>query len=994
MRCGRSCCPDVTIPAVSLSLSPRVVVKQFQEVDEAGKQVNSALAGWKAQFGILFYCALDHPHIHLVWNAMIQLPITKLQFLSKCFHTGRLELAIDLFQRCGPMSVQLLKDSFLRLKDSHRLKEISMEQFKSSSAELPSDADAAKRWVDDICNAAQLVEKAKCGGKSNDQPSLDRMELDAENAIAKKAKISMRKSLKQNEAPKQRKSKKRQREGTRGTFIVAEEDQDQDQSPSKRARQELAARHKKQRRIVDGMDVDSDSVAESHMNDEEATRESKAEVNKLKQTIHELQARVDELEQSQLEAVMQRFPQSTLPPVQPFIVSVGHAHAQPPPVLYVVSYADFSPTDQGHMAKTGIGYLVCRTEVNVPVKKLSLSVNKNELVHQCVWKKTNALFSVERDATTGTVDIQPFETDLIVQEMLRTQPILSPYLPRSLGPAYHISIIPTTTGTRALFNVPRPASMVYAQEWIRGQQLCRVVHDVESAPLTLRAAVFGEEVWLSTLAQLGFQIVDGLHYLHRIGIVHRDLKPSNIVITSSTILKWMLKHHAITKLHHQTVMAEASLDGRPVRRAQMTEPDRLRQDAATLIVDGFAPPTSQLALPVEKSVRATAGCTARAVLIDFNSALILVDQKSVLSPTPRFYTALYAVHKWFPQVDYLETTDAATKETLNEARDRWLHFDYFALGLVLMDLFRMHSLQDDTPALEKRKDHKSGPTPNPSGQLWKDWCQKQVERKIVPSVSNFFFDQMQRTPSNTKVWSAKFLSSSYRMSVLLHQHRLRFRKFLHCMTRPYMTSKQLEHWKEQPFLGLAELSKMLNEMNEPAMDEKALVNKLQLHYQCMLHIIPGDGDCAFAAVIHQASHISLESHPNWSRLPALDSVMALREAVADHLTSPNVWLCLKETFNYQEEDRVEAQAEFEALKKKAEWTSAAADWVMGALSSILKIRIRVISSTCSDHSFDQDVSPCPIPLVASAEGYTAQWPSIHLVQTHDHWNSTTPLPHS
>lgn len=47
----------------------------------------------------------------------------------------------------------------------------------------------------------------------------------------------------------------------------------------------------------------------------------------------------------------------------------------------------------------------------------------------------------------------------------------------------------------------------------------------------------GGSISLPTIKKLGFQILQGISYLHHRGIFHRNLKPDNILITSNNIVK-------------------------------------------------------------------------------------------------------------------------------------------------------------------------------------------------------------------------------------------------------------------------------------------------------------------------------------------------------------------------------------------------------------------------------------------------------------------------
>lgn len=265
----------------------------------------------------------------------------------------------------------------------------------------------------------------------------------------------------------------------------------------------------------------------------------------------------------------------------------------------------------------------------------------------------------------------------------------------------------------------------YAMEFVRGIPLAWLLSDDAKDDMPKPNLLARE---FNTLAQdlrstlenrhaLALQLAAACAHLEAVGIHHRDIKPDNILVCSSLLHGW-LRSNDVDEIYGQANDAD-------------------RDETRILCIDGFGPNPSSLSSTAEKD-------QFRLVLLDFNSSRARVMCRCDAAARQQ-ETECQCRLAWDDKVrlcdwdggsqDYKEKAwhptarhqTASLKKRTAACTDRlWHSYDTFAIGLLLLDLYRgrtMASLEGDFTALYRR------------------WCSADLEQAShgrQPSVARYF----------------------------------------------------------------------------------------------------------------------------------------------------------------------------------------------------------------------------------------------------------------
>lgn len=597
--------------------------------------------------------------------------------------------------------------------------------------------------------------------------------------------------------------------------------------------------------------------------------------------------------------------------------------------VWIKPDGDLNEADQGALSKIGVGRLLL---VKTGTALSSLKTRKGDSVHQCIWKRM----------TVGETEtaIAYIEMEWSALELLRHSPAC-PHVPRAFGPASMIAYHDRRFSYHA---------QVYAMEWVRGMSLHVVLED--SLHGLTRLVLDGG---LASGACLVDQLAEGLAHLHQVGIVHRDVKPANIILTSPAIFDWMRAGNRL-KMH-------ASFAPRGDPEAQQAERN------STLRTDGFAPIESPF-----DTVHAEVPDTSRfrAVLLDFNISLLASDVHAVAKQEPTHQTNLYSQAWWFPsEILQAAGIQCPREESAVDSLARWISFDMFSFAMVIMDIFRVQGMDAD---VAKR--------PGSSQlQQFRGWCSDEFKKRKIPSLSNFFFDQVRFSSGSVASWGRPFVRKSVAATKLFGRDLPTIKALLHRMTRPHLNAAQLGQWNEESAPTLLDVQALMRRVDQ-ADSPESMAKKMD---EYKLKIYPLGDTTAFHAVLSLAQ--SLNEDYVLRHKDSLASLSQLQRDVIAHLKSDAAWDHLVRQYAYTDADKKIVHAEFVRLVEPSQRHAGDADLVLAALSARLSLRIRVISSTCSDAAADFVVTPLPEPDQSEMQ----EWPLIGLVQKGDEWHPAEPV---
>ena len=649
-----------------------------------------------------------------------------------------------------------------------------------------------------------------------------------------------------------------------------------------------------------------------------------------------------------------------------FSSSSSSAHVPPSGVsssigsLWIFRAVPFPAAQQGNLAVVGVGDLV----------RCSSCVYSESTapVHKCVYKHQH-----EFKAATMRAQITQMETDIAVMERIRLTKPLCAYLPRPYGP---VNLMVQSKGD-ALHIQP-----AYAQEWVRGVSLSVAL----TGDAALREACAGPDS-PAARADLARQVAEAVQHLHSLGIVHRDLKPGNIVVSSPAIMGWMQKHDKLDQHEYP----------RPHPRVLRPTSEELATEyAKTLMVDGFASETG--------AVGAVSPCVQvfglrRAVVIDFNLSLLLSDQVAVNEVSWKSGTAATQAVTWFEGIvvpaDRQAAAAAATVpasphsaasasastsgragDAERSTRERWLQFDLFALGLLLLDILRYRSIDKDLNSRAVEHFHA--------------WCGEQLAKAKIPSVSNYFFSFSVADKSLCKAWPRPLLTANRGIQSVLGRSAT-LRQFLHSMTRISLRSDQLAQWDESPAPSAKDVQEELCRIAE--LDSPQAIEAKFNKYCLQPKDCGADGNCLFLSVMDQ-----LQLHPNvaQSRHEARRSHATLRAALVGFMNEEPMKLYLRRKTWLSDEEWISQTNE---LKKTSTWDLDVADLLIPALALFFGVQIFVIQHR-SDEYGDLHHDPwAELDQTGEGKALKAQLevqlphakdarPILRLVQAGNHWLST------